>query len=659
MGLEIVEPNACIRGCCKSNSIPLHLPPSSYALVSPIARGAESVVYEATLYGKRVAVKKPVLSTSEDIDKFHKELQLLCKLDHCGLAKLIAAHAKPPNYMFFFEFYESPNLADKLHVEEWTPSIDQVLMIAIHLAKSLQYLHNLGILHRDVKPANILLDKDLNPHLADFGLAEHKSVLKKVSVENWRSFGKPTGGFHKKNMVGTLIYMAPEILKKEVQTEESDVYSFGITINELMTGVVPYTDLRAEAQAHTILEMNYTEQQLTAAVVSDGLRPILAGPESGVPSSLLSLIQRCWDAKPQNRPSFDDIVAELGSILEHRERTQEPVVLGSFPTSVGDQTTYGISKVQYFQEDINWTTQGEHFSKRAASEVDSSRTIWLDSLDNSVAYHPVLSWGSFATCGRRESMEDTHFLMPHMCNEPEIHVFGIFDGHRGAAAAEFAVRALPGFLQSLGSISSSPADALKEAFVNADLAFRNELDSYCKSKRASQKDWHPGCTAVAALIVRNKLFVANAGDCRTILCRSGHPINLSRDHVASCPEERERVVKAGGQVKWQVDTWRVGAAALQVTRSIGDDDLKPAVTAEPEISETILSADDEYLVMASDGLWDVVSNTEVVSIIRDTVKEPGMCSKRLATEAAERGSKDNITVIVIFLRPVSTAERIY
>lgn len=66
-----------------------------------------------------------------------------------------------------------------------------------------------------------------------------------------------------------------------------------------------------------------------------------------------------------------------------------------------------------------------------------------------------------------------------------------------------------------------------------------------------------------------------------------------------------------------------------------------------------------FQVMASDGLWDVMSNVEVVSIIRDTVKEGGMCSKRLATEAAERGSKDNITVIVVFLRPVSTAERIY
>ncbi|KAK3218035.1 hypothetical protein Dsin_012005 [Dipteronia sinensis] len=657
MGLEILEPNTCIRGCCTSSSIPLHLPPSSYTLLSPIARGAESVVYEAILDGRKVAVKKPVLSTSHDLDKLHQQLQLLCELDHPGLAKLLAAHAKPPNYMFFFEFYDSPNLAEKLHVEEWNPSINQVLMIAVQLAKALQYLHNLGIVHRDVKPANVLLDSNLFPHLADFGLAEYKKNLKEVSFQNWKSSGKPTGGFHKKNMVGTLIYMAPEILKKEIQTEKSDVYSFGITVNELLTGVVPYTDLRAEAQAHTVLEMNYTEQQLTAAVVSDGLRPALAGLESGVPASVLALIQRCWDANPQNRPSFSDIVSELDLLLENRKSVKEED-LGKASSLQDDNILNRVNSVQSYQENINWSAQGEHSSKSTSTEADSDMRIWSESRNDALTYYPVISWGSFATCGRRETMEDTHFLIPHMCNEKDIHVFGVFDGHRGSAAAEFSARALPGFLQNLGS-TNSPANALLEAFVRTDAVFRNELDSHRKSKRVIKKDWHPGCTAVAALIIRNRLFVANAGDCRVILCRGGHPYALSRDHVASFLEERERVVNAGGQVKWQVDTWRVGPAALQVTRSIGDDDLKPAVTAEPEITETVLSPEDEFLVMASDGLWDVVSNEEAVNIIRDTVKEPGMCSKRLATEAAERGSKDNITVIVIFLRPVSTAERIY
>ncbi|GJX70288.1 kinase and PP2C-like domain-containing protein [Tanacetum coccineum] len=615
MGLEIRNPNTCIRGCCHSDTIPLHLPSSSYTLLNLIARGGESVVYDGMLDGERVAVKKPVLSTSEDINRFHKELQLLCKLNHEGIAKLVAAHARPPNYMFFFKFYECGNLSQKLHVEEWSPRIGQVLMITRQLANSLQYLHNIGIVHRDVKPANVLLDKSMRPHLADFGLSEYKEDLTQVTLKNWKSSGKPTGGFHKKNMVG----------------------------------VVPYTDLRSEAQAHTVLEMNYTEQQLTAAVVSDGLRPALAGTESGAPARLLSLIERCWDADTHNRPSFDDIIRELDFIIGGSKSFTE---VENVDTE--DEST---NILQPFQEEVNWLVEGENILKNGYETVLGVKS-WTNHLDDSLLYLPVLSWGSFATRGRRETMEDTHFLMPRLWNEDDTHIFGIFDGHRGGAAAEFSVRALPTLLQTM-DCAGSPPDALKVAFINTDVAFRKELNSLRKSKGLIQKDYHPGCTAIAALIVQNKLFVANAGDCRAILCRAGSPYPLSKDHVASCLEERERVTSVGGQVKWQLDTWRVGPAALQVTRSIGDDDLKPGVTAEPEVTETILSDDDEYLVMASDGLWDVVSSVEVVSIIKDTVKEPGMCSKRLATEAAERGSGDNITVIVVFLRPVSTAERIY
>ncbi|KAK7310513.1 hypothetical protein RJT34_08067 [Clitoria ternatea] len=72
---------------------------------------------------------------------------------------------------------------------------------------------------------------------------------------------------------------------------------------------------------------------------------------------------------------------------------------------------------------------------------------------------------------------------------------------------------------------------LVEAFLRKDEAFRKELDSYRKSIRCMQKDWHPGCTVIAALIVRKKLFVANIGDCKAILCRAGNPIALSKDKL--------------------------------------------------------------------------------------------------------------------------------
>lgn len=74
----------------------------------------------------------------------------------------------------------------------------------------------------------------------------------------------------------------------------------------------------------------------------------------------------------------------------------------------------------------------------------------------------------------------------------------------------------------------SPSQALAEAFVKTDVAFRDVLNSRRKSKGLIQKDWHPGCTAITALIVKNMLFVANAGDCRTIICRGGNAYALSR-----------------------------------------------------------------------------------------------------------------------------------
>lgn len=178
-------------------------------------------------------------------------------------------------------------------------------------------------------------------------------------------------------------------------------------------------------QAHTVLEMSYTEQQLTAAVVSEGLRPALAGSESGAPPNLLSLIQRCWDSDPHNRPSFDDIAKELERISEHINIVTEHKSVLVEPAS---------SSLGYQMGSINWFTQGSNFSKRTYPETTSGVSMWLGS-SNSVAYLPVLSWGSFATCGRREAMEDTHFLTPNMCNEKDIHLFGIFDGHRGAVEA--------------------------------------------------------------------------------------------------------------------------------------------------------------------------------------------------------------------------------
>lgn len=179
-----------------------------------------------------------------------------------------------------------------------------------------------------------------------------------------------------------------------------------------------------------MLEMNYTEQQLTVAVASEGLRPVLAGKESGVPQKILSLIERCWDPNPQSRPSFDDIVIVLDSILGNsigRVREEENISPETSLASPAPETTI----LRSYQESINWFSQGERFSRSAFAAPDTCEGIWSDSSNDTILYHPILSWGSFATTGRRETMEDTHFLVPYLCNNKDIYTFGIFDGHRG------------------------------------------------------------------------------------------------------------------------------------------------------------------------------------------------------------------------------------
>ncbi|MCI13693.1 protein kinase and PP2C-like domain-containing protein [Trifolium medium] len=172
--------------------------------------------------------------------------------------------------------------------------------------------------------------------------------------------------------------------------------------------------------------MNYTEQQLTAAVVSDGLRPVLASKELGIPSRLISMIQKCWDANPKSRPSFDDIVKELDFIMEQRKVMKvEDMHIRACNLPV-DQV---VDKT--YQESISWSTQGELLARSTSSSTDSGSRTWCESYDEFSAYRPTLSWGSYATCGRRETMEDTHFILPHVCNEKDVYAFGIFDGHRG------------------------------------------------------------------------------------------------------------------------------------------------------------------------------------------------------------------------------------
>ncbi|KAK6938333.1 PPM-type phosphatase-like domain [Dillenia turbinata] len=244
------------------------------------------------------------------------------------------------------------------------------------------------------------------------------------------------------------------------------------------------------------------------------------------------------------------------------------------------------------------------------------------------------SYGYSSFKGKRASMEDFFETRIAEVDGQMVAFFGVFDGHGGSRTAEYLKNNL------FKNLSSHP-DFIKDTKSAIVEAFRQTDADYLTEDKGQQKD--AGSTASTVLLVENRLIVANVGDSRVVACRSGSAIPLSDDHKPDRSDERQRIEEAGGFIMW-AGTWRVGGV-LAVSRAFGDKQLKPYVVAEPEIQEEEIDAVD-FIIIASDGLWNVVSNKDAVEIIKD-IKDAETAARTLTKEAYARGSSDNITCIVV------------
>lgn len=147
------------------------------------------------------------------------------------------------------------------------------------------------------------------------------------------------------------------------------------------------------------------------------------------------------------------------------------------------------------------------------------------------------------------------------------------------------------------------------------------------------------------------MIVANAGDCRAVLGKRGRAIEMSKDHKPNYASERQRIEKLGGAI---YDGYLNGQ--LSVSRALGDWHMKGPrgsacpLSSDPELQETWLTEEDEFLIMGCDGLWDVMSSQCAVTMARKELmlhNDPERCSRELVREALKRNTCDNLTVIVI------------
>ncbi|XP_059631991.1 probable protein phosphatase 2C 49 [Cornus florida] len=301
---------------------------------------------------------------------------------------------------------------------------------------------------------------------------------------------------------------------------------------------------------------------------------------------------------------------------------------------------------------------------RSGSVVNCSSSIKTTLIESSTTkFVPSIRSGSYVDIGPREKMEDEHIriddLSAHLGSIfrcPSASAFyAVFDGHGGPEAAAYvknnAMRLFfeDAYLPQTSDIDDAFLEELenshRRAFLLADqaLAVEHSVATTC------------GTTALTALVLGRHLMIANAGDCRAVLCRKGVAVQMSQDHRPNSVAERKRVEDLGGYIKYGFLN-----GELAVTRALGDWHMKyprgssSPLIAEPDVQQVELTEDDEFLIIGCDGIWDVMSNEEAVSLVRRELRlhdDLQRCARELVNQALRLYTEDNLTAVVVCFTP--------
>lgn len=255
-----------------------------------IASGAFGDLFRGSYCGQDVAIKilRGLQDDSIQFQEFLQEVAIMRKVRHRNVVQFIGACTERPNLCIVFEYMRGGSVYDFVR-RSGQLRITAVLRIASEVCRGMDYLHKRKIVHRDLKAANLLLDEHGTVKIADFGVAR---VLDGAGVMTAET--------------GTYRWMAPEVIEHKPYSEKADVFSFGVVLWELLTGLVPYSDM--------------TPLQAAVGVVQKGLRPPI--PQN-CPPPLADIMRLSWQRDPVVRPSFEALKSKLEDLYEVYRQQEE------------------------------------------------------------------------------------------------------------------------------------------------------------------------------------------------------------------------------------------------------------------------------------------------------------------------------------------------
>jgi len=284
-------------------------------------------------------------------------------------------------------------------------------------------------------------------------------------------------------------------------------------------------------------------------------------------------------------------------------------------------------------------------------------------------------YGVSSMQGWRISMEDAHATILDLkpgegtddtltAPEKRLSFFGVYDGHGGDKVAIYTGENLHKIIAKQEALKAGNIEqAIKDGFLATDRAILND---------PKYEEEVSGCTACVGVITHDKVYVGNAGDSRAVLGIKGRAKPMSFDHKPQNEAEKARITAAGGFV----DFGRVNGN-LALSRAIGDFEFKKSpelppeqqiVTAFPDVNEHDLHEDDEFLVVACDGIWDCQSSQAVVEFVRRGIAAgqelhaicENLMDNCLASNSDTGGvGCDNMTVIIVALLGGKTKDEWY
>ncbi|XP_063152365.1 protein phosphatase 1E [Candoia aspera] len=296
----------------------------------------------------------------------------------------------------------------------------------------------------------------------------------------------------------------------------------------------------------------------------------------------------------------------------------------------------------------------EKLARTVFSKLHHICSTWVKDFPLQQKPHRYYETSIHAIKNMRRKMEDKHVCIPdfntlfNLEDQEEQAYFAVFDGHGGVDAAIYASIHLHVNLVHQEMFQHDPAEALCKAFRVTDERF---------VQKAARESLRCGTTGVVTFIRGSVLHVAWLGDSQVMLVKRGQAVELMKPHKPDREDEKKRIEALGGCVVW-FGAWRVNGS-LSVSRAIGDAEHKPYICGDADSGSTVLDGSEDYLILACDGFYDTVNPDEAVKVVADHLKEnngdSSMVAHKLVASARDAGSSDNITVIVVFLRDMSTA----